>query len=365
MSCHGIGSLHESVGIHGVSSIHAVSCVLGNCLCSSLVLVHTTEEERLAMNSYPFRTQSLKKRSLLDCLLGRQNRDNAWTAISNLLAETSQVQNIQRCQVDDVVEFYGVESYRKWPDQREDLLRRFIRFCISDMELTDENGDDIDHLSLILDITEETRQDIRLKESERLIQARIREATADLVLSPQEEAGIRKLATDLGIGLTLDLSARTQWAKYRLHWQIVNGDIPEAAVNINLQRGETCYFTANVAWLETRRRVGGRQWSGPTVRLRIAKGLYWRAGDLRVRSTSEDYWSLIEEGRVFLTSKRILFMSSRRNRTIRLSSIVDWSAFSNGILISKGTGKNPFLQFGSDPDTFGVILSRLIHDLTA
>ena len=51
-------------------------------------------------------------------------------------------------------------------------------------------------------------------------------------------------------------------------------------------------------------------------------------------------------------------MGSRKNSTIRLSSVLDFMAYKNGVDIQKDRGKCPFLQFHKDIDLFAMLLGR-------
>jgi hypothetical protein len=71
---------------------------------------------------------------------------------------------------------------------------------------------------------------------------------------------------------------------------------------------------------------------------------------------------LIDTGTVYLTSKRVLFQGARGNKTIPLQSVIDFTPYSNGIDIQKGSGKSPFLSFNTDTDRFALILNRLLSE---
>ena len=56
-------------------------------------------------------------------------------------------------------------------------------------------------------------------------------------------------------------------------------------------------------------------------------------------------------------------MGSRKNSTIRLSSVLDFMAYKNGVDIQKDRGKCPFLQFHKDIDLFAMLLGRALGDI--
>ncbi len=85
-------------------------------------------------------------------------------------------------------------------------------------------------------------------------------------------------------------------------------------------------------------------------------------GSVGVQRVSEDVWQTIDSGKVYLTNKRLIFMGSKVNKTIRLNKILDINPFKNGIDIQKETGKSPFLEFSNNVDIFSMILVRLMDE---
>ncbi|MFH1740305.1 MAG: CheF family chemotaxis protein, partial [bacterium] len=181
-------------------------------------------------------------------------------------------------------------------------------------------------------------------------------------LSPEEDKELDTAAASLKARMNFDADTEKAMEKFRLFWQIENGNLPCVEPGINLQRNETCHLVCDVDWYEERRTTRRIQYGGPTMRIRLAKGLYWRMGDVAVQRVSEDAMTHIDSGRIFLTNKRIVFMGNRGNKTIRLDKILDFEAFQNGIQIQKDAGKNPFLQFSDGVDVFAMILGRVIRD---
>lgn len=98
------------------------------------------------------------------------------------------------------------------------------------------------------------------------------------------------------------------------------------------------------------------------MRIRIMKGVYWRAGSIAPQRISEDEWRVIDEGTIYLTNKRIIFMGNNGNKTITLGKILGFEPYSNGIDIQKDSGKSPFLEFSTNIDIFSMILARVLNE---
>jgi hypothetical protein len=185
-------------------------------------------------------------------------------------------------------------------------------------------------------------------------------AIADERLSPDEETEINNIANNLGINLSFDDHSQKSLDRYRLYWQIENGIIPEIISDINLYNGEKLHFKTQVDWVEHKQITRRLNYGGPTARLRLTKGVYYRMGSLGVNKTTEDIWQKLDSGIVYLTDRRIIFMGSRGNKNIRLNRILTYNPYSNGVDIQKSAGKSPFLEFSDNVDLFCMILGRLL-----
>jgi len=355
----------------------------------------------------PFKARPLKKPNFLQRLLRRLPGENALAEINNLLADNLRAVSLE--EVQEVGERYKVNLARKFPGELENFYSDYLRYCLVDKKLSAEEERDLIHLKSILSLNdkavdrihretvetvysetvEEALENGRLEENERefleklqqhlklpetvaqkiyaekaenLLASCLQAAVEDERFSPEEESELEALARNLGIKLKYDEKTRPALDKYRLYWLIENGDIPELEVDIHLQRSEKCFFAAELDWYEYRRVTRRIRYGGPTLRIKILKGVYWRAGDLGVQAVSEDVLAHIDSGSLFLTNKRLIFLGNRKNTTIRLSRILDFNAYQNGVEIIKDSGKSPFLQFKHGVDIFSMILGRVLSD---
>ena len=81
-------------------------------------------------------------------------------------------------------------------------------------------------------------------------------------------------------------SSEPVYARFKENWQLEHGELVPLDVGINLQKKESCFAARDVEWHETRRVTKRIKYSGPTARLRIMKGVYWRVGDIGIQRIS-------------------------------------------------------------------------------
>lgn len=359
--------------------------------------------------------KSFAKRELLDQsffqkLFKIQRKENAIIEINNLFCE----KNISRIKIEEIsiiLEKYKIKNLLKlFPDDCIAFYSNYLNYCLEDKHLSDEEMLDLDNIKFLLrlktddvenafkeltskiykeevakvisdgklDKSEEEyltkleenfkmNHDMALKiyseNSQILLTGALQKAIADQKLSPVEMKDLELLAGDLHIKLSFDSGTKALLEKYKLFWIIENGELPTVSCDINLQKSENCYFITRINWQEertVRTRVG---YSGVSTSFRICKGVYYRAGTIAPRYTSEDIYKIIDSGKIYLTNKRIIFVGSHSNKNITLKKILDFTVYSNGIDIQKDTGKSPFFEFSENTDIFGALLGRLISEL--
>lgn len=356
-----------------------------------------------------FKEKTLINPSFLQRIFNKQPKANAIIEINNTLSNNNlfdvNIDNIQT-----IAEKYKVNINKKFKKEMIQLYSSYLEHCLIDRNLSENEIKELKHLKSLLNLNDiETKNvydeitnkiykeeidkaiaDGRLDEkekaflnnieinlqlpkdlatkiykesSESLIKQFIEKAISDQRLSPDEEKELEAITNNLNINLTYDEPTKQLLNKFKLYWQIDNGILPIVDSNINMQKNEKCHFHTDIEWLEQRRVTKRIAYSGPTMRIKIANGLYWRSGNIGVQRITQDVWQIIDSGKLYLTNKRIIFMGSRGNKTITLKKILDFNVFSNGIDIQKESGKSPFLQFSENTDIFSMILGKLITEI--
>lgn len=363
------------------------------------------------MDSERFFIEKLLERpNLLQRIFRLQPKENALIEMNNLFARTEKIEDVSLEDLFEIAAHYGVDLHKKFNKELRQIVANYLRNCledltvdgqelknikhlvrvfginayefskirnevsesiyaakvqdvISDGKVTEREKDALMRLQKYFNLSEEATQKIYTEKAQSLLQNRLETAVADKKLSPEEDHEFQEIAQCLGITVHHDETTRNLLDRYRLYWLIDYGDIPEISVEIALTKNEKCHFVCRANWYEQRTVTKRIRYSGPTLRLKIAKGFYWRIGDLGVQRVSEDIMTHIDSGNLFLTNKRIIFLGEKKSTNIKVNKIVDFTPYSNGISIVKDAGRSPFLEFSKDVDLFALILKRVIREV--
>lgn len=358
----------------------------------------------------PFKEMELQNPDFVQRLFKKIPAENAFIEVLNLLAQAADIIDVRVEDVGTILEKYPASVCKKLSTHFEDLLSSYVTYCLIDKQFSEEELERITHLKNILAVSdsqlnkirqeatrkvykksvEETLSDGKLTDEEKVflenleknlglatsearriyqisanayLQKRFDEAVVDERLSPEEDEQLQKLSKNLGLPLSSEKHTMEKLERYRLYWVIENGKIPAIEPDINLQKNESCHFAISVEYYEKRTVTRRIRYGGPTARVKIMKGVYWRMGDLGVQKVTEDVTSHIDSGNIYITSKRLIFMGSRKNSTIRLNKILDFTPYKNGIQIEKETGKSPIFLMEKNVDLFSLILARLLREI--
>lgn len=248
----------------------------------------------------------------------------------------------------------------------EARYRQAVEDAIADRWLTDNERHTLDDLAAGLRLPQERLSAIHHDLMGQKIQKLFNEQTADRRFSPEEEAELRRVATNLGVEFTASDAAQALIRRYRLLWEIDQGQLPELDVTIHLQRGERCHWQAAGRLHEFRTVTTAVGYSGPTARIRLARGLSWRIGHLAVNRVTQDVLKEIGFGTLYLTSKRLIFDGARKTTTLALRRILSFTVYQDGLQIEKDSGKDQYIKFDEfDGEMLGAILDSAIDRSSA
>jgi len=341
-------------------------------------------------------------------LFGKKPNPNAIVKLNNLLASKA-VLDVTIKDVQSIVFEYRVNLKRNFPDDIRGFYQTYFEHCLDDKFLSDEEVKELIHLKRILTLNdkdveiihnkvagriyqkavddalednvlepeekaflESLQKDLRLKSTvadkiytdsaSTILNNLIDEALEDVLLTPEEEMEISELAGKLHIDYTTDKHTSQELEKYKLFWQIENGDLPVLQLNYELQEEEVCHFKMTVNWMEEDAVVSEGMRSSAEMNEKIASGIYWKTADLGSYELASDQWKMPEQGTILITNKRVVFFAENNFFTeIPLEYISDFIAYNNGVeLYINKDALHPFIKFEKNIDLFSIILGNAI-----
>lgn len=361
------------------------------------------------MSNIIFKPQNIVQSSFFQKLFKQIPEQNAVIELNNLLADT-QIRQITTNQISEIENRYSVNLVKEFKLNLEEFYAVYLNYCLADKSLINEEIEELKHLKYILNIDDKSIDKIHSMIGETVYKQTFEEAVIDGRLTKEEESFLEKLESDLKLSkaLTEKISAevrtnyidnyiqnlitdqrlspneenelnaiaasfnvkliineqtKEQLQKLKLYWVLENSDLPIVQTNISLQKGESCFICVpNVNWFELRAVRKSVSYSGYSTSFKVAKGFYLRSGSYKPRSYSVDQMTLIDNGTLYLTNKRIIFTGYKKNSNTKIEKILSVSPYEGGVQIDKETGKSPLLQFTDRADIFCIILERLLNE---
>ncbi len=356
----------------------------------------------------PFELKPYEQPNAIQKMLKQIPKINAFIEVNNLLA-SNEIDTIRTRQIDDISTKYGFDVLDKHKSQLLDLYKLYLNFSLStideidipintadklvtilkldkksaeiiwlhvtksvledayskvvaDARLTEKESNSLDELGQKLRIPDTDKDEISQKIRTKAVQEYVDKIISDGRISPEEETELDEMAKSLKVNINMEENTKKQFEKMKILWKIENEDLPILIPDINLPKKEICFFSTEANWYEYRVASTRFNYSGPTFRVKIMKGVYYRAGQMSVNSQSQEVLKKIGHGKVYITSKKIFFYGENWNFSIPLGKIIDLDTFSNGVDIKKDVGKNVFIGIDTDAYLFAAILSRVMTD---
>jgi uncharacterized tellurite resistance protein B-like protein len=356
-----------------------------------------------------YQVKALSGLSFLQKLFKQFPQENAVIELNNLLA-TKDLLYITSKDVDEIENRYKLNLIKEFKLNLEEFYAVYLNHCLADKILTDHELNELNHLKHILHLDDKTISKLHTKIGEIVYSKSFQDAIADGRLTPDEEQFLNRLADTLelpkeiadkisaeartafvqnyvthiiadqrmspaeeeelgvlsrSLNVTLKFNEQTkeQLRKLKLYWAIENMDLPVIHPDIAIQKSEICHaIIQRVNWYELRSVRQRTSYSGYSASFRIAKGFYLHSGTRSSQSYSVDAMKLIDTGTLYLTNKRIIFAGTKKNSTIRIDKILNFTPYTDGVEIGKETGKSPTLQMHENADIFCMILERLLNE---
>ncbi len=357
---------------------------------------------------HAYTIQEFKRPAFWQRLFNRKPRENALIEVNNLLA-TKPVREITLVDMAEVEVRYRLSLSEAFPNQLKGFYETYLKKCLEDEAFTDHEVDDLNQLRNILLLKEEDvntmhekwggeiykrkyedaispgnlehakkefleklRLNLRLPESlaagislesrNRFMNIQAGKMVEDGTVSPAEWEELSAIARNLNVEITMDEASKAKLERMKLYWLIENSELPVQEVDINLQKNEHCYFTIPADWLEMRTVTHRVNYAGPSYRIRIVKGFYYRAGSVSAQRITSDELRHIDSGTLYITNKRMIFDGSKKNTNILWKKVLSITPYSDGVGIEKDSGRSPVLRVHSNADILALLIGRMLQD---
>ena len=356
-----------------------------------------------------FYKSSLDSPSLWERIKGQKSEKNAVTEVNNLFSETP-IMDVTSQDIQTILDKYELNLYTDFSDgSLRELYKTYLRFCFDDNHLDEEEIACLKKLKKLLGLTDKAveianhqvcqevyereldaaLEDHRLDEKEleflRQLQNRlqlpqswvnslyqhkaqsiiiqfVKGAIADERLSPEEEQELRALADNLSVEPDFDAATQAELAKYRLFWQIENGELPSIYVPIKLKSNEQCYFLADAyAYEEKKNLKANEDLPLEPLRVRLGQGNYWRSDKPLPFVSGGDAWKTLAHGKAYITNQRLILHEDKTEKNIKLAAITDFRVYPNGIMLFRDKSKRLFIQTMENTDVFSMILGKILR----
>ncbi|MCB1176945.1 MAG: hypothetical protein KDK36_05135 [Leptospiraceae bacterium] len=243
-------------------------------------------------------------------------------------------------------------------NQGKKILQQLFKLSYEDLELSEEEELKILSLADTLGVSKEEIENINKNVVLGKYNKAIANVLEDNLFTDEEVKEVEELRKKLNLTEEeLNLrSTEKQLQYYRILYFIEKGEMPEIIPSIPLSNKEKIYFETEATLLEYRPDEKFLKNRGFIVKL--PKGEEYKIGKSRkplLEPTGRGRFT----GKLFITSKRILFLHKIRSFAIHYDKLLELEIFRNGIC-GYDLKKTPhLLEFSNENELFPYIVSKL------
>jgi len=235
--------------------------------------------------------------------------------------------------------------------------KKVVDKTIEDGRMDEDKRNYLNKIRNGLRLSTETANRIFQESAHELLYNRTRKALARERLSAEEEKELEAIRKSLDIDHMKEGRMRADYEKYKLFWQIENGRLPVFESDIDMSLEEPCHFYTHAEWLEQKVSIGEEE--ANALMSRFSSPQKWKVEDRELQPTLEDVWATLDNGKMYLTKRKILLAGEDGDKSIDLDKIVDFAAFKNGALVVERQ-RSIFIQFKDHIDIFSMIIGKCI-----
>ena len=256
----------------------------------------------------------------------------------------------------DISDEYATSRLEK---EEELIYRRKLQCVVADGKIDEKESEELDAMKKNLDIDDFVAQDTENNEVFLTIQKYVDSLLDKRRMSCDEEKKLYKMAKDLHTNITFEGDGLK---RIKLFWQIENTELPNLKSDIELENEEKLYFKTSSALYEDKMHKNGDIDEGITSKMSICKGFYIYPDSINPSIHIDEYLKLVDEGNIYITNKRLIFKGEHGIKSIPLTTVTSYIPYNNAIEIEEEGEKSKILKL-DDVELTGMYLSRAINDL--
>ena len=234
-----------------------------------------------------------------------------------------------------------------------------LRDALADTRVSDDERATLGRLASQLRMPDSVQQHLYERSSRAVIEGLLHRSVSDRRLSPDELEELASVARHLGITPDFDHATEAMLDRFAHFWRIENGDIPVVAVEAPLEGDEACHLTLPAELHEPLPAAEMFEREG-IVSVRIARGVYYRAGSASTERLNRASVRRVDRGRVLITSKRVIFDGNTGTVTVRLPEISAFQVYADGLVLERRAGAGPHFTVDGDTEIAAVILGAAL-----
>ncbi|MSQ17246.1 MAG: hypothetical protein EXR54_06720 [Dehalococcoidia bacterium] len=185
------------------------------------------------------------------------------------------------------------------------------------------------------------------------------QATADRALDEKEERLLRQVQLELQLNDTAIQPQLSELARLRFFQQINQGDLPAVASDILLKKAEVAHWQSEAEFWEERVTHKGYVGGSHGVSIRVAKGVSYRLGGNRGQLVTEKDIIKVDEGKLVVTNKRVVFNGFTNSFSIPFSKLINYVVYEDAIQLDKEGKTKPGYFKLQDPEVVAALISAV------
>lgn len=150
---------------------------------------------------------------------------------------------------------------------------------------------------------------------------------------------------------------KVKYDNLKMEYQ-TNGLPTVQADSIKLTKGEVCHFVGNASFCKMKQEIVGYAGGSRGISVRVIKGVSFRIGNYKGHSIKKQVIKR-NVGKIYLTSKKIIFSSIKNSSTIKINDIIALNIFEK--LLQIQTDQKSYLFDIENIFNFLILLEFLIN----